>query len=102
MKRLSARIIQSAIVFVVEAITILILAYFAPNIQVDSFWSALVFAVILSAISSLGWWLFIQFFGRLPAVLRAVSKPATCCYLERRFFGSTISCVVWLWLSLLR
>ncbi|MFN8471510.1 MAG: phage holin family protein [Anaerolineae bacterium] len=69
MKRLRVRVVQSAIVFVVEAITIIILAYFAPNIQVDSFWSALVFAVILSAVSSLGWWLFIQFFGRLPAVL---------------------------------
>ncbi|MFN8484189.1 MAG: phage holin family protein [Anaerolineae bacterium] len=69
MKRLRVRVVQSAIVFVVEAITILILAYFAPNIEVDSFWSALVFAVILSAVSSLGWWLFIQFIGRLPAVL---------------------------------
>lgn len=69
MKRRSARVVQSAIVFVVEAIAILILAYFAPNIQVDTFWSALVFAVILSAVASFGWWLFIQFFGRLPAIL---------------------------------
>lgn len=69
MKRRSARVVQSAIVFVVEAIAILILAYFAPNIQVDTFWLALVFAVILSAVASFGWWLFIQFFGRLPAIL---------------------------------
>ncbi|MFN8482359.1 MAG: phage holin family protein [Anaerolineae bacterium] len=69
MKRLSARIVQTIIVFVVEAIAILIVAYFGPSVQVNSFWAALLFAIILSAASAIGWWLFIQFVGRLPAIL---------------------------------
>ncbi len=69
MKRFSARVVQSLIVFVVEAITILIVAYIAPNIVVDSFWAALLFAIVLSIASAIGWWLFIQFVGRVPAIL---------------------------------
>ncbi len=69
MKRFSARAVQTIIVFVVEAITILIVAYLSPNVTVGSFWAALAFAIVLSIAGAIGWWLFIQFVGRVPAIL---------------------------------
>lgn len=69
MKVTRAHIIQTVIVFVVQSIVLIGVAYLAPGIEIDQFRDALAFAIVLSVASAIGWWLFIQFLGRLPAIL---------------------------------
>lgn len=69
MKLSRAHIIQTVIIFVVQSVVLIGVAYLAPGIEIDQFRDALLFAIVLSIASAIGWWLFIQYLGHLPAIL---------------------------------
>lgn len=66
---LRARIIQFISIVVVQAITLGLLAWWLPGLQIVSVVSALVVAVVFIAVQAVFWWAFITFFAWLPAWL---------------------------------
>ena len=66
---LRARIIQFTSIVVVQAITLGLLAWWLPGLQIDHVTSALVVAVVFIAVQAVFWWTFITFFAWLPAWL---------------------------------
>lgn len=63
------RIIQILSVAIVDAIVLFLLALLAPGIQITTFASAIALVVAVSIIQGVIWWLFINFFAHLPAIL---------------------------------
>ncbi len=69
MKITRRRIAQVVVILVVQALTLFILQAFLPGILVDSLWSAVGAAVAYTIAQVVFWWLFIEFFAHLPAIL---------------------------------
>lgn len=69
MKISRKRIIQVISVLVVQAITLILLQIFLPGIQIDSFWSAVGAALAYTIAQVVFWYVFIEFFAHLPAIL---------------------------------
>jgi len=55
MKLSRAHIIQTVIIFVVQSVVLIGVAYLAPGIEIDQFRDALLFAIVLSIASAIGW-----------------------------------------------
>jgi putative membrane protein len=64
-----SRIIQVVSVFIVQAITLLILPFVVSGFTYDSFRSVLVLTLVLSIVQSLFWWVFINLFSWMPVWL---------------------------------
>lgn len=69
MKISRARVIQFLSVLIVQSLALLFLAYFSPGVTISSFWSAVAIALVLAVLQAGVWWLFINFFANLPALL---------------------------------
>ncbi len=64
-----ARIIQFLSIVIVDAIVLMILSLISPGVQITHFWSAIGLVIAISIIQAVVWWLFINFFAHLPAIL---------------------------------
>jgi uncharacterized membrane protein YvlD (DUF360 family) len=64
-----SRIIQVVSVFIVQAITLLILPFVVSGFTYDSIRSVLVLTLVLSLVQSLFWWVFIYLFSWMPVWL---------------------------------
>lgn len=64
-----ARIIQFLSVLIVDAIVLFIVARVAPGFSINSLGSAILIVIAVSVIQAVVWWLFINFFAHLPAIL---------------------------------
>lgn len=69
MKLSRSRIIQFLSVVIVDAIVLFLLSLLAPGIAITTFASAIVMVIGVSIIQGIVWWLFINFFAHLPAIL---------------------------------
>ncbi|MEJ2600421.1 MAG: phage holin family protein [Anaerolineales bacterium] len=69
MKITRRRIAQIVTILVVQALTLIILQAFLPGIKIASFWSAVGAALAYTIAQVAFWWLFIEFFAHLPAIL---------------------------------
>lgn len=64
-----ARIIQFLSIVIVDAIVLFLTALVAPGFAINSFASAIGIVIAVSIIQAVVWWLFINFFAHLPAIL---------------------------------
>src|SRR6187399_1966091 len=64
-----ARIIQVLSVVVVDAVVLFLLALLMPGVAINTFASAVVLVIAVSVIQAVVWWLFINLFAHLPAIL---------------------------------
>lgn len=69
MKISRARVVQFLTVLIVQSLALLLLAYISPGINIDRFASAVAVALVLGVLQAGVWWLFINFFAHLPALL---------------------------------
>jgi uncharacterized membrane protein YvlD (DUF360 family) len=69
MKITRRRFFQILSILVIQALTLIILQAFLPGIQIASFWSAIGAALAYTIAQVAFWWLFIEFFAHLPAIL---------------------------------
>lgn len=64
-----AHVIQSLTVLIAQALSLLLLAYISPGVKIATFGSAALVALGLAVLQAGVWWLFINFFAQLPALL---------------------------------
>jgi len=64
-----ARIIQFLSIVIVDAIVLFLTALVAPGFAINSFAAAILIVIAVSIIQAVVWWLFINFFAHLPAIL---------------------------------
>lgn len=63
------RIIQILSVVIVDSIVLFLMGLVSPGITITTFASAIALVVVVSIIQGVVWWLFINFFAHLPAIL---------------------------------
>ena len=64
-----ARVIQFLSVLIVDAIVLFLAALVAPGFNISTMLSAIALVLVLSIIQGVVWWLLINFFAHLPAIL---------------------------------
>lgn len=64
-----ARIVQFVSLLLAQSIALLVLAHLTPGVAINSLWSAIAAIIAISLIESVVWWLFIEFFAKLPVIL---------------------------------
>lgn len=69
MKLSRRRIFQIVSILIFQAITLVILSFFLPGLQIGSLWSALGAALAYTLAQVAFWLIFIEFFARLPVIL---------------------------------
>lgn len=67
--KISKRILQYAIITIVNAVTLLLLTVFMKDFQIQSLEGAIGVALVYMLAQVIYWWLFIDFFSRLPVWL---------------------------------
>ncbi len=72
MKLTRARIIQVVSIFIVQVISLIILAWIMPGFQINSLASAIGIAIVYSIAQAVIWAVFVNFLSILPAVLYPV------------------------------
>ncbi len=69
MKLDRAHIVQVISLLLIQSVVLLLLSFTTPGVKIDSIWSAIGMAIIISVIESIVWWIFIEFFAHLPIIL---------------------------------
>ena len=64
-----ARIIQFLSVTIIDALVLFLWARLSPNVEINRLVDAFVLVIVISIIQGVVWWLFINFFAHLPAIL---------------------------------
>lgn len=69
MKVSRARVFQFLTVLIVQALALLLFSYISPGVSISTFAGAVAVALVLGVLQAAVWWLFINFFANLPALL---------------------------------